>query len=84
VKSLGGSSYFVTFIYDSYRKVWNFTMKCIDKVLKIFQKNYVMVERPTSKPLIAFNTGLVGEYISNRFEEYCAKYGIIHEKDCSI
>lgn len=81
VKSFGGALYFVTFIDDdASRKVWSFTMKSRDQVLEIFQKFHIMVERQTSKPLKTLYTNNGEEYISKRFEEYCEKYGIRHEK----
>ena len=40
VKSLGGASYFVTFIDDASRKVWAYPMKGKDEVFEIF-KNFM-------------------------------------------
>ena len=51
VKSLGGASYFVTFIDDASIKVWAYPMKGKDEVFEIFQKFHVSVERETNKLL---------------------------------
>ena len=62
VKSLGGVSYFVTFIDDASRKVWAYPMKDKDEVLEIFQKVHVGVERETNKLLKCLRTDNGGEY----------------------
>ena len=51
IKSLGGASYFVTFIDDASRKVWEYPMKNKSEVIGIFQKFHVVVERETKKLL---------------------------------
>ena len=51
IKSLGGSSYFVTFIDDASRKVWAYPMQSKSEVIGIFQKFHVVVERETNKLL---------------------------------
>ena len=48
VKSLGGASYFVTFIDDASRNVWAYPMKGKDEVFEIFQNFHVVVERETN------------------------------------
>ena len=80
VKSLGGASYFVTFIHDASRKVWAYPMKGKDEVFEIFQKFHVGFERDTNKLLKCFRTDNGGEYCSNAFKDYCNKFGIKHEK----
>ncbi|WKA03425.1 hypothetical protein VitviT2T_021533 [Vitis vinifera] len=37
-KTLGGSLYFVTFIYDHSRKIWVYTLKTKDQVLEVFKQ----------------------------------------------
>ena len=54
VKSLGGSSYFVTFIDDAYRKVWAYPMRVKKEVFEIFQNFHVGVKRETKKMLKCF------------------------------
>ena len=51
LRSLGGTQYFVTFIDDHSRKVWDFVLKTKDKVLQLFQQFRARVERETSKKL---------------------------------
>jgi len=80
IKSLGGASYFVTFIDDASRKVWAYPMKNKSEVFGIFQKFHVAVERETNKLLKCLRTDNGGEYCSNAFKEYCNSFGIKHEK----
>lgn len=80
IKSLGGASYFVTFIDDASRKVWAYPMKNKSELFGIFQKFHVVVERETNKLLECLRTYNSGEYCSNAFKEYCNRFGIKHEK----
>ncbi|GKD56389.1 retrovirus-related pol polyprotein from transposon TNT 1-94, partial [Tanacetum coccineum] len=50
-KTLGGCSYFVTFIDDYLRKVWVYTLKTKDQVLDVFKQFHALVERQTGKKL---------------------------------
>ena len=56
IKSLGGASYFVTFIDDASRKVWTYPMKSKSEVFGIFKKFHVSVERETNKLLKCLRT----------------------------
>ena len=80
VKSLGGASYFVTFIDDASKKVWAYPMKNKGEVFEIFQKFHVVVERETNKLLKCLRTNNGGEYCSNAFKNYCNRFGIKHQK----
>ncbi|GKD50569.1 putative RNA-directed DNA polymerase [Tanacetum coccineum] len=44
-KTLGGCSYFVTFIDDHSRKVWVYTLKTKDQVSDVFKQFHALVER---------------------------------------
>ena len=49
IKSIGGASYFVTFIDDASRKVWAYPMKGKEEVFEILKKNWlVLKERLTN------------------------------------
>ena len=47
-QSLGGASYFVSFIDDSTRKVWAYPIRTKDRVLLIFSESLAMVKNQTS------------------------------------
>ena len=80
IKSLGGTSYYVTFIDDASRKVWVHPMKSKAEVFEIFYKFHVVVERETNKLFKCLRTNNGREYCSNAFKDYCNKFGIKHEK----
>jgi hypothetical protein len=78
-KTLGGASYFVTFIDDHSRKVWAYLLKTKDEVLNVFKEFHSMVERETGKKLKVLRSDNGGEYIGP-LEEYCKSQGIRHEQ----
>ena len=55
-KTLGGSLYFVTFIDDHSRKIWVYTLKTKDQVLKVFKQFHAFVERQSSEKLKCIRT----------------------------
>ncbi|GKB32555.1 putative RNA-directed DNA polymerase [Tanacetum coccineum] len=78
-KTLGGCSYFVTFIDDHSRKVWVYTLKTKDQVLDVFKQFHALVERQTWKKFKCIRTDNEGEYIGP-FDAYCREHGIQHQK----
>ncbi|GJZ82180.1 putative RNA-directed DNA polymerase [Tanacetum coccineum] len=78
-KTLGGCSYFVTFIDDHSRKVWVYTLKTKDQVLDVFKQFHALVERQTGKKLKCIRSDNRGEYIGP-FDAYCKEHGIQHQK----
>lgn len=78
-KTLGGCSYFVTFIDDHSRKVWVYTLKSKDQVFDVFKQFHALVERQTGKKLKCIRTDNGGEYIGP-FNAYCREQGIRHQK----
>ena len=75
-KSLGGSSYFVTFIDDSTRKVWLYGLQSKDQVFSTFQKFLSMVENQYGRQLKSIRIDNGGEYVSHEFINFCDKRGI--------
>ncbi|XXG79495.1 hypothetical protein AAC387_Pa09g0546 [Persea americana] len=80
VPSLGGSSYFVTFIDDATRKLWVYPMKHKSDVFDVFKKWKALVKNKTGLKLKSLRSDNGGEYCSKEFEEYCAKNVIKREK----
>lgn len=76
VPSLGGSSYFVTFIDDATKKLWVYPMKHKSDVFDVFKKWKALVENETYLKLKCLRSDNGGEYYSKEFEEYCTKNGI--------
>lgn len=77
-RSLGGASYFVTFIDDHSRKLWVFLMRTKDQVLGYFKHFVALVERQTGKKLKCIRSDNGGEY-SGPFDAYCKEHGIRHQ-----
>lgn len=78
-KTLGGASYFVTFIDDASRKVWVFVLKSKDQVAAVFEIFHRLVERQTGKKLRCIRTDNGGEY-TGVFHQYYRAQGIRHEQ----
>ena len=83
VESLSMHKYFVTYIDDVSRKVWVYLLKSKDQVFQTFTIFHNMVERETGRKLKCLRSDNDGEYTSHEFRDYCAKYGIRHEKTVS-
>ncbi|GAA0152105.1 transmembrane signal receptor [Lithospermum erythrorhizon] len=79
VRTLGGCSYFVTFIDDYSRKVWTYAIKTKDQVFDCFIYFHVLVERQTGKSLKCIRTDNGGKYIGI-FDQYYKQKGKRHEQ----
>ena len=75
--SLGGKHYFVTFVDDFSRRVWVYTMKTKDEVLKVFLTWKKMIETQTGRKIKRLRTDNGGEYKSDPFLKVCEDEGII-------
>ena len=71
--------YFVVFIDDYFRKLWEYMIRSKDQVLNYFQKFHVVVQRETWLSLKAVRSDNVGEYTSP-FEECCRKHEIKYKR----
>ena len=80
VSSLGGSSYYVTFIDDATRKVWVYCIRNKSDVFDTFVKWKALVENETGLKLKCLRSDNGGEYCSNEFNDYCSKNGIRRQK----
>ena len=78
-QSLGGTSYFVTFIDDTTRKVWAYAMKLEDETFYYFKKFVSIVETQSGKKLKALRSDNGGEYIAKEFKDFCATREIKRE-----
>ena len=71
VASLRGSSYYVTFIDDSSKKVCVYLMKNKSDAFETFKKWKAMVEIETGLKVKCLRSDNEGEYIDGGFNEYC-------------
>ena len=78
-QSLGGTSYFVTFIDNATSKVWAYAMKSKDKTFSCFKKFVSIVETQSGKKLKALHLENGSEYIAKELKDFCATRGIKHE-----
>src|SRR5271154_4992655 len=76
VSSLGGSHYYVTFIFDATRKTWVYCIKRKSDVFDTFKKWKALVENETGKRLKCLRSDNGGEYCSKEFDNYCSYNGI--------
>ena len=72
---VGGALYFVAFIDDHCRKVWDFALKTKDQVLDAFEELHARLERETRRKLKAVKADNGGEY-RGPLEYYCKLHGI--------
>ena len=73
VTSVGGAAYFVTFIDDASKKVWDFLIKSKDQFFETFQKFHMVVERETNRLLRCIRTNNGGEFFSNPLKNIVVK-----------
>ena len=78
-QSLGGASYFVSFINDSTRKVWAYPIITKDRVFSIFSEWLAMVENQTGRKLKCLRTDNGGEFKYEEFVKFCRERGIRRE-----
>ena len=79
VKSLGGNSYFVSFIDEFTRKMWIYFIKQKSEVFNIFKKFKPLSEKQSDEVIKVLRTDGGGEYNSHEFQVFCDEEGIIHE-----
>jgi transposase InsO family protein len=78
--SYGGSSYFVTYIYDFSRKVWIYMLKRKADVFIVFKQFGALVEKSTGRSIKYLRTDNGGEFMSMEFENYCKEFEIDKQK----
>jgi transposase InsO family protein len=74
--SLGGSSYFLTFINDRSRYTWIYFIRRKGDVFKYFKEFRIMIEKQTGKCIKILRSSSGGEYVSGSFKKYCKENGI--------
>ena len=76
VKSIGGASYFVSFIDDFSRRCWVYPIKNKSDVFQTFKIFKARVELETGKKIKCIWTDNVCEYTGNDFDNFCKREGI--------
>lgn len=80
VSSIGGKSYFVTFIDDHSRKVWVYFLRHKSEVFEVFKKWKAMVENETGLRIKKLRSDNGGEYEDMAFKKCCYCNGIKLER----
>jgi len=70
VKSLGGNSYFVSFIDEFTRKMWIYLIKQKNEVFNIFKKFKLWSEKQSDKVIKVLRTDGGGEYNSHESQVF--------------
>ena len=79
-ESLSGKEYFISFIDDKSRHTWTYPIRRKSDSYSIFLQWKSQVEKSQDKKLKKLRSDNGGEYISDEFESYLEKEGIIHQR----
>ena len=75
-KSLGGAYYVLNFIDEFSRMTFGYLLEHKDQTFKSFKNFKALVENQTNLKIKMLRSDNGGEYNSNEFNVYYAKYGI--------
>ena len=76
IKTLGGTSYFISIIDNFSRKVWVYVLKTKDQALQAFKNWKTLIENQTNKKVKKLRTNNGWEFCSDQFTRYCQEHGI--------
>ena len=79
VRSMGGASYFLTFIDDYSKKTWVYFLSSKDQVLEKFKIFHQEVEHISRHKIGIHRSNNGKEYTSKAFYSYCASFGILKQ-----
>jgi len=82
ITSISGFKYHVIFIDDFSRFTWIYPLYNKSEVFDSFVKFKLQVENQFSNKIKQFQSDGGGEYVSNHFQSFLTKHGIIHRKSC--
>ncbi|KAL2250008.1 UNVERIFIED_CONTAM: Retrovirus-related Pol polyprotein from transposon TNT 1-94 [Sesamum indicum] len=83
VSSLSGSTYYMTFVDDSTRKIWVHFLKRKSDAFDTFRRWRALVENETGLQVKCLRSDNGGEYSSEGIKNYCADHGIRMQKTIS-
>ena len=79
VKSVGGSSYFMTFIDDYSHYISTYFLKNKSDVFEAFTNFAAIAEKQTGRQIKVVRSDNGKEFINSKFKEFFAKKGIVHQ-----
>jgi transposase InsO family protein len=80
VLTKGGKRYFMTLIDESTRYCYVYLLKSKDEDLNFFKIYKAEAENQLDRKIKHLRSDRGGEYFFNKFDSFCAKHGIIHER----
>jgi len=83
IESIGGCTYYVSFIDDHIRKVWVYFMKHKGEVFQHFFNFKTMVEKEKGVSIKCLRFDGRGKYFSNELSEYLKEHKIQRKYSCS-
>jgi len=79
-QSIGKAKYFITFIDDFSRKVFVFFLRSKSEVSEKYVEFVRLIENQMGKKVKTIRSDNEGEYINDKFLNFCKQKGIRHEK----
>eukprot|EP00253_Pinus_taeda_P029709 PITA_29709 len=76
VVSFSGYKYFLTFIDDFSRRTWVYFLKLKSEVFNMFMAFKAFVEKQSGHQLLKLRFDNGGEYVNNKFINFCTENGI--------
>ena len=76
VLSFSCYKYFLTFIDDFSRHTWVYFLKLKSEVFNMLLAFKVFVEKQSGHPILKLISDNWGEYVNNKFINFCTKHGI--------
>jgi hypothetical protein len=82
VLSIRGYKYYAVFMDDFSRYTWFYPLHAKSDVYECFIKFKVLAEKQFSTSIKQLQSDRGGEFISNHFQSFLTKHGIVHRKSC--
>ena len=82
VQSSAGFKYYVVFVDEFTKFTWVYLLKHKSDTFQVFSEFHAMVQTQFSLPIQVLRTDCGGEFTSNKFQQFCASKGLIHQVSC--
>ena len=83
IDSLDGAKYFLSLIDDYSKMVWVYPLKSKDQAYESFKNWKMLIETHTNRKVKALRTDNGLEFCNKRFDELCARSGIMRHRTVS-
>uniref|UniRef100_A0A2N9IZW0 Integrase catalytic domain-containing protein n=1 Tax=Fagus sylvatica TaxID=28930 RepID=A0A2N9IZW0_FAGSY len=82
VQSSTGFKYYLVLVDEFTKFTWVYLLKHKSDTLQVFTDFHAMIQTQFSLPLQVLRTDCGGEFTSNKFNQFCATKGIVHQVSC--